>query len=53
MEKLLALIHGDSEMYLSSMERDEKGEVYVYSPYNFPTRQCFYGTKRRNNLFRI
>lgn len=35
MEKKFSLVHTQSELYLIPWKETEKGEMYVYSPYNF------------------
>ena len=41
MEKAFVLIHGDSELYLIPWKETKKGELYVYSPYNFQQGNVF------------
>jgi len=41
MEKAFVLIHGDSELYLVPWKETKKGELYVYSPYNFQQGNVF------------
>lgn len=41
MEKKFTLVHADSEMYLVPWKETEKGEMYVYSPYNFQQGNVF------------
>ena len=41
MEKKLCLLHPKSEMYLIPWKETEKGELYVYTPYNFYQTNVF------------
>jgi len=41
MHKKVQLLHPQAEMYLLPWQQTEKGEYYVYSPYNFQAGNVF------------
>ena len=41
MNKKLELLHPKAEMYLLPWKKTEKGEYYIYSPYNFQAGNVF------------
>ena len=41
MHKKVQLLHPRAEMYLLPWQQTEKGEYYVYSPYNFQAGNVF------------